>query len=130
MAYVPVISQSKQITPATNGDTWQFGNGAAGYVGTFQVDFVPQQVFVGSITVVARGFGQDVDAQAVPYVPVMYRKVYLNGLPADWSMVNDVLTSRSLIAIPTAAMDIGLLIQCTAGTAMIFRFDLIGNATP
>lgn len=120
------INTRYKITEADHGNILKLGNAAEGAVGTWQVQFVPDASFVGSFAVLARSDHKDAHGDAVPYVSVPYRKVFLNDLPADYSLASDIITSGSILQIPSSGLSVALLVECTAGFGYLYSKPLDG----
>jgi hypothetical protein len=56
---------------------------------------------------------------SVPYVQSLYRAIYLNNAVSDGTLRADPITGNSLIVIPAPATKVGIMVSCTAGTALI-----------
>lgn len=105
---------------AANGTT-ALNNAGAGSVSTKTVSLVSTS-FSGSIAVSGRITGTS-DA----YVPIPYRKRYLNGAVGDDTFVSTAITGTSLIEVNAAGLDIALVTTGYASGSMAVKdADLIG----
>jgi hypothetical protein len=73
-----------------------------------------------SIVVKARARGRYADADAVTWLGIPYKKLYLNGAVADNSYVSTAITGNSLIVIPASGLSISLEVTFTSGTGTIY----------
>lgn len=122
------ISNRYKVTTADHGQILKLGNAAAGYVGTYAVQFVADAQWSGTLAVVARIDHKDAQDNQVPFVGVPYRRVFLNAAPADRSMGSDFITSDSLIEIPSNGSTVGFLVSCETGFGYLYSKPLDGPA--
>lgn len=117
------------VVDATNdGDFGEFGAGAgASEVGLVAVQFNPDVDFVGSFSVVGRAMGQDAKDADVPFLPIPYVRVNVNGAASDRAIVSAAITGPGIIEIPANGQSVGLLIGCSAGTCTVFPIRLAGT---
>lgn len=121
-------------TSTANMAGWPFLElGPAGttqQVSTMVIQFTPTVDFVGQFVVCGRNLGVAANEVDVPFVPVPYRRVNLNNLASDYTIVSDPISGVAKIAVPASGDSIALLCAISAGQMTITSWDLQGNATP
>ena len=127
MAYIFPVSRKFVAQPAQNGNIAVIGNAADGRVGTWMVQFVPSEDFVGSFGIVGRAYGKVAGDDEVPYQSVPYRRVSLNGVASDYAIATAAVGGTAdIIQIPSNGLNIGLLIAASAGECAVYSWDLNG----
>lgn len=64
----------------------------------------------GNLTLVARGSPKACNDDAVPFIPIMYRPMNLNGVAvAGSTLVATAITTDSIITIPSSGQTVALL---------------------
>lgn len=108
-------------------------------VGAYAIEFRMDVAWQGEIGILARSgihkAGVD-DAALLGAWP--FRAFYLNGQGWDGSMLSDAawrnggvkptITSTSSILVPAAGQTIGLAVQCTAGSCLMYYVPLLGQS--
>ena len=126
-----------RITPAVSGLIGESGNvtneNDSGVV-TYQI-VTNDPNFVGSFAPMAAIAGGQPNEFAaafpsggtVPYLEVPYRALYLNNAPSDGTLRTDLITGNSLIVVAAPGTKIGLLVSCSAGTALVLPNRVQGS---
>ena len=141
------------VGPSNDGDILRLGDTGAYASGFFAVQFYDAQVdegpsFTGTIIPVATPrkwdspesggnipFNATQRAFEVPFIPIPYRIVILNGVPWDVTLPNQyviagtAITTTSMIEIPANGLSIGLQVQCSSGSGWLYRLPLV-SAVP
>lgn len=126
--------QSYAVTTATNGVFLEAGPAGPDALGVWTLEWCPDNGFDGSIVVYGRISGVAANKDGVPFVPIPYLALYLNGRIVTpqpgtrGAYGNDPITGSSLIEIGTGALSVGLLVTCNAGTGMLYARDAGGSA--
>lgn len=121
------------LTQQQDGNTFLFGGMPSLFeVGGLGLDFVPDDAFSGSITILGCGATKEESDAAVTPMPYPFRAHYLNGQPSDLSMqmAGTVVSSLSSLLIPASGKQIGMLVACSAGTATIYTQAVVGATAP
>lgn len=80
-----------------------------------------------SCTIVARSSHPDAAKGAIPFYGTLYRKLFLNGLIGDGTLVATAITTTSMIIVPADGLSIAILCgSVTGGNAMVYATPLIG----
>lgn len=111
------------ITTADNGNTLDLGTSEEARVGLVALHIVPDATFVtdaGSLTIVGRAAGWRAAADALAFVPIPYRSLYLNGAVIDGTLQHMAITDQSLILVPAGGVDVGVSVTCTGGTCKVY----------
>lgn len=134
MANIYPIGPRFRVTTGDHGNTLVLGDTGGTHVGTWVVQFAPGNAFTGTLSVVGRAFGKPASDDNVGFVALPYRKGYLNGALADWSIVGDgtPISAASLITIPADGLSIGLVVaNSDAGSdGFLYCWPLHGPASP
>lgn len=109
-----------------NGYFAEFGNPAVNRVGTWVFQFTPDTQWQGSFGVLGRAYRHP----ATPYLQFPYRRVNLNGVASDLTIVSDLISSTGLIYVPAYGIDIALEVGCLAGTCIVDSWALEGPSVP
>lgn len=129
-AIKPISSRSYVITPDDDGKTLTLGPAAtSSSVGTFVIQFNPDQDSDYSVSVVGRVWGPAAQDKQVPFLPIPYRRCTIDNVASDYAIVSDAITGASMIQVP-ANWEIGLLTSCGAGTCAVVSWNLQGNSNP
>lgn len=96
---------------------YELGDASTETVGTIIVHLTSVSAVGGSITVQGRS-----RRSSQAYVPIPYRKIYLNGAVGDDSKVSVAITTDSIIAIDASGLDVAL--NCTALTSGSFTVGI------
>lgn len=130
MAFIYPMDRVFKLTADNNGDIAELGPGApSGVTGAMVIQFSPSPDFVGGFAVVARAMGQAAKAAGAALMPVPYRRVTVNNIASDYTMVADLVTGATIIQVPSNGLSIGLLVNCTAGSCQVFPWDLAGASS-
>lgn len=129
MATVP-CGRAQRIIAGGDGQFFVLGDVSYEEAGAWSVHFVPDLLFQGSVTIMARERGPGAAQDNVAFVPVPYRRVSLNNVAQDYQFVSDLITGNALLHIPAAGLTIAVLANCTVGSAVIYNHPLAGCATP
>lgn len=138
--YAPAVAPGQNIHPANAGREYfikdndhgivlPLGNASDGRVGTFVLQFVPDQSWLGGMQVVARIYGKPASDNGVAYQTIPYRRVALNGVASDRALVSDTLTGAFIIEVPSNGLAIGVIPAVTAGFGVLYNWPLNGPAT-
>lgn len=108
-----------------NGDFLEMGPaGTPSSGGCMTIQFIPSPDAIYSIIIMAKVAGvASTDANA-PFMPVKYRRVVVNNVAADRTLVDDAITGASLIEVPSNGESIALFTACSAGTCQIISRNL------
>jgi hypothetical protein len=120
------------VTVNDNGKILFFGNASDGRTGTWFLQFVPNLLFVGQFSVVARPYGSPASNDGVAMQDYPFRRVVLNGVASDRTITNNTATPLSggfAIEVPSNGVALGLLVSCTAGGGVVYSWPLNGPAT-
>lgn len=120
MANINIVGNSFKIDNTVQG--YNLGNGAAYKVSTKVIQLIGASN-VG-FTIVVKG---RITGTANAFVPIPYRKRYLNGAVGDDTFVSTTITTDSLIEVNADGIDI--LLDVTAATSGSFAartVDLVG----
>lgn len=123
MSTTPITRPFYRISTVDDGNILALGNTKDNKKGgEFSVQFVPDSDFVGSIQVVGHimGIPGRSDEEAAPDFQFPYRKIYINGVPADFELSHETLVGPCAIQIPANNWVIGLLVACEHGEASLF----------
>lgn len=93
----------------------------------WSIHIVDGGAYSGSILVKARGRGIQADKDSVGYVQTLYRKLWLNGVIGDGSLVGTAITTHSLIIVPSSGLSISLDVTFTSGSAKAYISPVIGS---
>lgn len=111
---------------------YQLGDAALGVVGTLAIHIVNDATLVGAITVKARSRVKDASDANIPFLPIPYEKLYLNGAVGDGSLVSTTITGDSIILVPASGLEIALDLTgvgaYTSGSATAYVSVLEGAA--
>ena len=131
MAIVKASNTLWVINPADNGNTLELGTGSAGtFTGIMVVQFNPDLLWNGSIQVLARLTGPAAETANLPMVPIPYRRVTVNNVASDRTLVSDTLliSSAYKIEIPSNRDSIGFLVSCLSGSCTYVCAPLQGQS--
>lgn len=130
---LPQIGPSWNLTPGSGGLTLLLGGAPLQFeTGGVGLDFIPDGNFSGSVTVLGFGVSKDEsDANVFP-VAIPFRAYYLNGAISDLSMQisGTAITDRSSILVPASAIQVALLVACSAGSCAIYTQAVVGSTAP
>ena len=127
MATIFPLSRPMMVLPANSGNIAELGPaGASKQAGTWTIDILPDQTFVGSFAIVGRA-ALTTDQQLVPFATIPYRRIVWNGVASDGAMATDVITGRCIIQVPWN-VSVGILMDCSAGFAWIYPYGVDGTA--
>lgn len=104
------------------------GDGHFADASALSIQIVDTGSLSASITVKARTRQPTADTNTVGFVATIYRKLYLNGVVGDGSLVSTAITGDSLILIPATGLQIALDITYTSGTGMVYVTPLRGSS--
>lgn len=80
-----------------------------------------------SVTIVGRTRQAIADKANIPFVGTLYRKLFLNGLIGDGSLVATAITTTSSIIIPATGQSIAILVGAlTSGNALVYATPCVG----
>lgn len=129
MATVSRSSRRFKVTPAHNGEISDLGPATANAsLGTFVIQFITSEDFVGSFAVLGRAYGQNARDAEAQMMSIPYRRANVNGVASDYKMVGDVISGPGLIQIPANGLAIGLLVECSAGECEVVSWPLQGSS--
>lgn len=109
-------------------NTYVLGDTNNAIVGTWLVHIVNTSSLSASIVVKARARGEYAATDAVPFVPISYAKLYLNGLVSDNTLVSTTITNTSIVLIPASGLSVALDVTFTSGTGAVYSWPLEGAA--
>lgn len=131
MAQIFPIGPKFRVMPAQNGMILAYQNTSdENPSGAFSVMTVPSEDFVGEFAVVGRVPGISTADTSVPWVAFPYRRVSINDVASDYTFATAVISGTTAIHIPANGWAVGLLVNCTAGSCMIYSKHMDGAATP
>lgn len=114
------------VNSTDNGKILFLGSASDGRVGTMMITFVPDIAWTGSFAVVARPYGKPASDNGVGFQPIPYRRVTLNNVASDRTIVSDILTQPFIIEVPANGLAIGLLTSTLSGTGVVYSWPLNG----
>lgn len=119
------------VKPAQNGMYAQWGNTSdENPSGAWMLYFRPSLDFAGEFIVSGRPPRIQTSDTSVPFLPIPYRRVTLNNVASDYAMVDDAVSGASIVHIPANGISVALLINCTAGSCMVYAQKMEGATTP
>ncbi len=118
-----------EVTATDDGKILYFGNACDGRVGTYVIQFVPDENWTGSFGVLARAYGSPASDNGVAFQSIPYRRVSLNGMASDRALSADPLASSFIIEVPANGLAIGLLVGVCGGGGVLYSWPLNGPAT-
>jgi hypothetical protein len=135
---MPVIfisaARRQPITASQSGQFVVLGNVSPSQVGTWRVQFVPDELWQGSLTPMGRSAGKDAHDDSVGFATVPYRRVQLNGIASDYRLMTDAavlpIATDFTVLVPATGLAVAFLIECTAGSGVLYSQPLEGLASP
>lgn len=116
----PVQGPILTATSEFDGNFLEFGAGSASATtGMLTIQFTPDIDWDGQFVVMARTAGQHAKVARVPFLPVTYRRLNVNGAVADRGYTADPITSAGMIEVPANGQSIALLMSCADGTCQV-----------
>lgn len=131
----PISGPVRTVTAVDHGNIILFGPGTDARVGSWSVQIEPDGDFVGALVVVGRSAAFDASTANAPVQPFSYRAVFLNNqsVTNPWGFQNDPIsgaavqiTGRSSIIIPSYGFNVGFMVACTAGKAVLYSLPVDG----
>ncbi len=121
-------SRSQRIGPEHSGRFAVLGNVSTVEVGTWRIQFYPDEAFTGTLTVMGRSAGKDAHDADVGFGTIPYRRIQLNGVASDRSLVTDgvPIATDFIIEVPASGLALALLLDCTTGSGLILSQPLAG----
>lgn len=125
------VGKAYGLTTADNGATLFLGDASSSRTSVKTIHWVPDAGTVGDgFSVVARIYGNQVDANGTPFLPVPYRRVNLAGVASDRALVSDTLPIEGfLIEVPANGQMIAIIPSVTSGGGWLYNWDSAGPAT-
>jgi hypothetical protein len=114
--------------PIDAGNTYILGSPDALTGGALTLQLVNDNTLSASIVVSGRSLQGDALTDDVAFVPIVYKKLYLNGSVGDGSLASTAITTNSLIEIPASGMQIALVVTYTSGSASGYVMPTTGGA--
>lgn len=136
---MPLIGTLTQIGPtwtltqASDGLTFLLGGTPDQFqAGGLSLDVVPDDSFVGSVTILGMGGSKDESDANVTPMPYPFRAHYLNGAPSDLSMQvgSTTITSLSSLLIPASGKQVAIQVACSQGSAVLYAQAVAGPTAP
>jgi hypothetical protein len=128
------MNRRQPIAVEHNGRFGVLGNVSASFVGTWRVQFTCTEDFAGSLTPMARGASKDLHDDNVGFATIPYRRVQLAGVASDYALVTGAsvvnITTDFTILVPAAGLSIAFLVECVAGSGIVYSQPLEGLAAP
>lgn len=137
------IGPSVTIDSSTNDMVLSLGDlPDVDWSGAFHVTIAPTDDFIGSFLIVGRNGTADTRAADILFVAYPFRAFYLNGAPADVSVMQvqpvdasgnatPIITSRSDILVPASGARIGIqVVGFTQGKCYIGHQAVTGSSAP
>lgn len=122
MAIIP-FNESKLVLSSLNGtNTYALGSGHYTTVSAVAVHIVKTGTISASIAITGRSSVPKATDDLVPYVAILYRKIFLNGAIGDGSLVSTAITDTSLIIIPTDGISPTLDFTYTSGSGTLTAY--------
>ncbi len=109
-------------------DTYIIGSPDALTGGSLTVQIVNDATLSASIVVSARSLQGDALSDGVAFVPIVYKKLYLNGSVGDGTLASTAITTNSLIEIPASGMQVALVVTYTSGSGSCYVMPTTGGA--
>ena len=130
-ATVANVGKAYRLTTADNGATLALGDASSSRTSVKTIHWVPDADMVGDgFSVVSRAYGNQVDTNGTPFLPVPYRRVNLAGLASDRALVADILPAEGfLIEVPANGQTVAIVASCTFGAGWLYNWDSSGSAT-
>lgn len=144
MADVFPMDREFRVLPAQNGLIASYGSTSdENPSGGWYFSFVPAVDFDGQFAVMGRVPRVQPSDLTVPWVPIPYRRITLNNVASDWAIVSGLNADGSTntnwviapsgpcqVWVPTLGMQAGLLIECAAGSCMVYAQKVTGSTIP
>lgn len=138
MADVFPLEQKFAATVAVDGLVGSYGSTSdENPVGGWNLQFIPDLNWTGSIAVVGRSPRISTADLSVPWIPVPYRRICLNNVAQDWAIVPGsdpnwviVVTGPCMIEVPCNGFAVGLLFAVGQGTCQIRANKFEGAGAP
>jgi hypothetical protein len=128
MAIKQRSSRKFGIMPSDNGDILEIGPaGTSSSGGVMAIQFVPDVNYSGSVVLVGKVFGTAAQDAGAAFMPISYRRVTVNNVASDYSIVSDAITGATTIQVPSNGISIGLLVTCSAGSCQVVSMNLQGS---
>ena len=122
------IDRDYRITATDNGNFLILGNSSGtDAVGGWHIQLNPDNASDVSIAVVARTMGKNPSDQSVPFEPIPYRRVSLNNVASDYTLVSALLNGPCLIQVPANGLSVALLVSMTVGNCMLYSMPVVGS---
>ncbi len=131
MANIFPIDRAFRITSANHGNFAEFGPAGEGsMVGTWLFHWVPDSSFVGALGIVGRAYGQKAKDNDVPFVPIPFAPLNINGVvpAAPFVYISGTIDGNSIIQVPSNGLSVAVLIDCTEGFGWLYSWDNNGTA--
>ncbi len=120
MANVVVTGGKFSLSTANGTNAYVLGDGSGAFGSAIAVQVVDTGALSASISVTARSRVRAAADDAVAFVAIPYKKLWLNGVAGDNTYVSTAITTHSLIVIPASGLSIALNVTFTSGTATIY----------
>ncbi len=132
MAQIFPVGPKFRVMPAQDGMILAYGNTSdENPSGAFSMQFCPSEDFVGEFAVLGRVPGISTSDTSVPWMAFPYRLFSLNNVAQDFTTARTaVISGTTAIHIPANGWAVGLLVNCTAGSCMIYSAHMEGAAAP
>lgn len=133
MADIFPVGSPFRVLPAQNGQVASFGSTSdENPSGAWHLMFVPSIDFDGAFVVQGRTPRISTADLTVPWLPIPYRRITVNNVASDWSIVTDTLAISGpyQILVPASGMAISALIACNTGQCMIYSQKMTGSTIP
>lgn len=127
----PASNRTWTINANDNGNILEIGIAQpTNHAGMWSVQFHPDPLFNGQVVVMGRAGGAQGGPATVPgsspFMPYPYRRVVVNNVASDRTIVSDPISTPTIIEIPSGMCSIGFLVVCTTGTMTYWANDLTG----
>jgi hypothetical protein len=123
----PISGPLRKVTPTDDGNIIFLGNASEGRVGLWTVQLEPDADFAGSLLVIARSSLKDASDANAPEHPWFYRSAYLNGVAADYGVLQTAqINNSSMITIPSDGWSVGFMVACSAGSLTLYSLPIDG----
>lgn len=125
------ITSTYKITTQDHGKIGILGDGSTSVPSFLSLHFVPDPTFVGGgITILGRQVLDD--SAQTNFGTVAYRRVQLGGVASDYTLVQTTsaavpLAADAMVQVPASGLSIAVLMDCTAGFAMLYLVPLVGH---
>ena len=115
--------RAQAISTLNNGDIFILGNTSnESDVGGWKIWLMPDASgFVGTVSILRRPEGKEASDSGVGFSQSPYRRIVLNNLPADCTIVSDSsgLSGVSEVQVEASGVSIAFMVSCSAGSATV-----------